>query len=615
MNQPTMEDDMAIPASMLTVLTAITSTPGDDPTPNPTMTPMLHQATPADDELADEETQQKDQPETQDSEKDPTNGKNRKSREDQQIKFMETTTLDDVLVDDSVNTKVGKNDSDTTHLISIKGCCPKKLSMACLRKFCMVHSISGYKNLAKTRLCNLIVERMKTRGLDEEMYSGDFEKNKEMTKKKKLNKNAKPSAVTTDDSFWRAISTYFLQTLRPHVIKLGNNPDISNIDQRKFLHEDIWNLIAAQYNQEDHPDLRTFLKNDVYYESCEIPEDIVRRFNVLSSLELSQLMAHIHDHYKKAIRNMTKSGSHLPFQKFCGTRPWLLLYHQNIVEAPVQMWSYISGDLPDEVGGSSLKKKRLADDTGTSEDEGNPRAKKKNKEQDRRVKKPENEKMRVARAMEVVGEAAKERTAIFKGQTLVTTRHGSAEAYGRFQKSVREGRADLRVMREQYDYDSESSEAKCLKETVAFFKEEARIIFDELEHQKKSFQTISTTEGSSTSSRLSDSSHRDSSSSAPRRSSSSAPRRSSSSSPRRSPSKRSTSRRSTSSHSSLTRLHVPAPGSEATTEGTSDDDKDEDNEEPIVVDVDDEPLLVGTSKPLGASGASDSDSSEDDIYS
>ncbi len=57
-------------------------------------------------------------------------------------------------------------------------------------------------------------------------------------------------------------------------------------------------------------------------------------------------------------------------------------------------------------------------------------------------------------------------------------------------------------MRENDDYDNESSEAKDLKETIAFFKEEARIIFEELQLQKKSIQraskpsTITTAESS-----------------------------------------------------------------------------------------------------------------------
>jgi hypothetical protein len=134
-----------IPVSMLTMM----SIPGNNLTPNPTLTPMLHQATLDNpDEFTDEGTQENDHPKNKDSEKDPTNGKNtekenRKNREDQHSKIMESTTLDDVLVDDDINIKVGKKTSDTTHLVSIEGCCPKMLPMTCLQKFCMVRSISG----------------------------------------------------------------------------------------------------------------------------------------------------------------------------------------------------------------------------------------------------------------------------------------------------------------------------------------------------------------------------------------------------------------------------------------------------------------------------------------
>jgi hypothetical protein len=137
-----------IPASMLTM----TLTPSDDMTLNPT--PMLHQATPENpEEFADEGTEENAHP---NSEKDPGNEKNtdrenRTNREAEQTKLMESTTLDNVVVDDDVNIKVGKKESDTTHLISIKGCSAKKLSITGLRNFCRVHSIR-YKSLSKTGL-------------------------------------------------------------------------------------------------------------------------------------------------------------------------------------------------------------------------------------------------------------------------------------------------------------------------------------------------------------------------------------------------------------------------------------------------------------------------------
>jgi hypothetical protein len=146
MNQPTMTalTCTTIPASMLTM----TSTPSDDMTLNPT--PMLHQATPDNpEEFADEGTEENDH---LDSEKDPGNEKNtfrenRTNKEAEQTKFMESTTLDDVVVDDDVNIKVGKKESDTTHLISIKGCSTKKLSMTGLRNFCRVYTQSAGTSL------------------------------------------------------------------------------------------------------------------------------------------------------------------------------------------------------------------------------------------------------------------------------------------------------------------------------------------------------------------------------------------------------------------------------------------------------------------------------------
>jgi hypothetical protein len=100
--------------------------------------------------------------------------------------------------------------------------------------------------------------------------------------------------------------------------------------------------------------------------------------------------------YKKDIRKMQLSGNHSLFPRYCGARPWLLLYHKNLQESLIEMHSFISGNFPDGVGGNSLKKiNRLADDTDSDNDE-----KVKKGKPVRRVK-LENEKMRVAWAMEV----------------------------------------------------------------------------------------------------------------------------------------------------------------------------------------------------------------------
>jgi hypothetical protein len=86
----------------------------------------------------------------------------------------------------------------------------------------------------------------------------------------------------------------------PHVVKLGNNPYVKKIDSPKFL---LWGILAEEYNNLDHPNLRsTFARNNNFYELVLILEDIPRNFDMFTPIKLSQLMAHINDHYQKAVR-------------------------------------------------------------------------------------------------------------------------------------------------------------------------------------------------------------------------------------------------------------------------------------------------------------------------
>jgi hypothetical protein len=193
--------------------------------------------------------------------------------------------------------------------------------------------------------------------LDAGLYPEDFKaKNKENKNKKKLSRNAKPPSVTKDGSYWRVIGTYFLESMCLHVIKLGNNSDVQSVDSRKFLHEDIWGILAKEYNKRDHPDLQTFLRDDNFYELVRIPEDIPKStFDTLTPIELSQLMSHIHFHYRRVVRCQRTSGSHYPITKYIGTRPWLLLYNKSLGKSSIEMKALVSGNLPEGVGGTTLQ--------------------------------------------------------------------------------------------------------------------------------------------------------------------------------------------------------------------------------------------------------------------
>ncbi len=114
--------------------------------------------------------------------------------------------------------------------------------------------------------------------------------------------------------------------MSPHVIKLGNNPTIDKVDGRRFLHDDIWVLLAAEYNRPDHPDLKTFLKNDVYYEQAQVPEDMPSNFDMFMPIELSQLLPYIQSFYLKAKTSQHKTCNHCHITEHVGPHPCLVPY-------------------------------------------------------------------------------------------------------------------------------------------------------------------------------------------------------------------------------------------------------------------------------------------------
>jgi hypothetical protein len=190
-----------------------------------------------------------------------------KAKTDQQKQFIDSTTFDDVVVDESNPLKVGRGPDDTTFLQSIKGASPTQLSVCALRHFCTINGINGYKDQSKVMMCNLIIDRMKLKTLDKDMYPEDFsgeagdknggdEQPSAKAKGKKLKKGSKPQAVTKDGTYYRVILTYFLQELRIYVTGLGENPTAKQLDDSKqFLHADKYAKLAEAYNS-DRDDLK-----------------------------------------------------------------------------------------------------------------------------------------------------------------------------------------------------------------------------------------------------------------------------------------------------------------------------------------------------------------------
>ena len=82
--------------------------------------------------------------------------------------FIVGTTINDCLV----NSASGK-------LLLIKGMEASKLTCKMLRTFCSVHSITGYKGLNKLKMCDLIVERCRSKAVATSYYPEDNEGDEE----------------------------------------------------------------------------------------------------------------------------------------------------------------------------------------------------------------------------------------------------------------------------------------------------------------------------------------------------------------------------------------------------------------------------------------------------
>jgi len=97
-----------------------------------------------------------------------------KEKQEKIQKWIDGTTLDDAVVDDSSKIQVGREPNQTTTLVSIKGADIKSLSVSHLRKFCVQHRIGGYKDKTKLETCQIIVAAVKAKNLDSDMYPEDF---------------------------------------------------------------------------------------------------------------------------------------------------------------------------------------------------------------------------------------------------------------------------------------------------------------------------------------------------------------------------------------------------------------------------------------------------------
>ena len=75
------------------------------------------------------------------------------------VTWVKSSTLDDVVVDNSTNT-----------LLSIKSLTICQISCAALHLFCVHHQVSGYKNKSKEVTCLCIIQAVRLKAVHKAMY-------------------------------------------------------------------------------------------------------------------------------------------------------------------------------------------------------------------------------------------------------------------------------------------------------------------------------------------------------------------------------------------------------------------------------------------------------------
>jgi hypothetical protein len=167
---------------------------------------------------------------------------------------------------------------------------------------------------------------------------------------KRLSGWAKPREILEEGSLYRLIMTYFLQELC-QVSQLGTNLLVVEIGTAGFPHGPIYNKLVSMYNDSMHESLNLFTVNHDVYVTGDMEKGAPAKFNVLYALAFSQGMEIIDKHYCRAQTWQVQSDSHKWFDAYCGTHPYLLLYHHSLQECGNQVLSSLAvpNKLPDSV--------------------------------------------------------------------------------------------------------------------------------------------------------------------------------------------------------------------------------------------------------------------------
>jgi hypothetical protein len=290
----------------------------------------------------------------------PSKTESDKAKNENRFDWIVSSSLDDVVFNETEWVQLGRDANQKTRLQGIKGYAAQQLTVPALKKFCAQHKIGGWKDKQKHVLCELIVNAVKSSTLEAAVYpdgdamaaaSNDITSEKKACKKKKKKKSkkSKPEAVRQEGTLYRVINTLFLQDIRHLVVRLGHQPTARALDKRELLHQDIFEALVKIYNDKSREDILKLPHPHDFFSKTKVADDIASNFDPLTPLEFSEIFDFINYHYKVALRNSTKSGKHAPFQNYVRTQPYLYAYYLCLLESPLEQQNLAFAQLPSNV--------------------------------------------------------------------------------------------------------------------------------------------------------------------------------------------------------------------------------------------------------------------------
>ena len=238
----------------------------------------------------------------------------KKQKKDQDKAWAKTVSLKDDIV----------LSSDTKSIVSIKGLplSGNAVSVVALVEILRINNVVVTRgNMKKDILIDILLQHLKGEPQRKIMSSASF--------KSKINASTHPLFVHEEGTIYRVVLSLTCEAGKRSFMNSGSRLTREEIDNGlRSANSLATNLII--YSDEDHPELESLGFEHELFTLMNVDQDVCKTYDKLSLSQFAAVVDHIHHHFQDAMIRNQKSGSHLTFANYVGSRYWLLLLHHRL---------------------------------------------------------------------------------------------------------------------------------------------------------------------------------------------------------------------------------------------------------------------------------------------